>query len=361
MERARAFRWNTELFLKLDPQMRSEIRELIELTEVLEQELPALNQERLERLRRLDESFRKASFTLAQEEARIDLPRHPSPKLTQLNYLFTGWSRGLLECAPLEAFLREYDLEIQKTLKELEAATNSAGPRESEAETKAIEDSLMLLGALRELVGHLRRQLPQGSASCAPKVAELLSTGERLGQAFQELESCSPIKEPCPFCGGQISLSGRCRSCTRRLPHLEQIETGESEPESTFITNNCRRVDLALLRWERDPENLELWQEFQRSVREFAGSVTEGHKQAEMLAMAQDRPIDSQSDLRQKEDVLKQIGESFQAALSTLAKFSDSSLPPAETLSDDWREPLRQAEDRLRELQTALEPKEGES
>ncbi len=96
-------------------------------------------------------------------------------------------------------------------------------------------------------------------------------------------------------------------------------------------------------------------------MREFAGHITEGHKQAEMLAMAQDRPIDSQSELRRKEEVLKEIGESFQAALSTLAKFADSAQPPSERLSDDWREPLRHAEERLRELQSSLEPEEVES
>lgn len=361
MESSHSFRWKTDLFRRLDAPMRADIQALIELTVALERELPALNQDRLERLRELDESFRKASFSLAQEEAQIDLPLHPSPKLNQLNYLFTGWSRGLLERAPLEAFLQQYTQEVRKTLKELEATTNAIGPRESEEETKAIEESLASLSELGTLVEEFRRQLPSGAPACEPVVAKLLTTGTRLGQAFQELESCAPIKEPCPFCGGQISLSGRCRSCTRRLPHLEQIETQESGPESTFITYNCRGVDLALLRWEQEPESLELWQEFQRAVREFAGHITEGHKQAEMLAMAQDRPVDSQSELRRKEEVLKEIGESFQAALSTLAKFSDSAQPPSERLPDDWRESLRHAEERLRELQSSLEPEEVES
>lgn len=361
MERSRAFRWNTPLFLQLDPGMRRDISQLVQLSAEIAEKLPEVDQQQLDRLRSLDQSLRTASFALAKEEQEIDLPRHRSPKINQLNYLFTGWQRGLLERGPVELFAREYDSEVKRTCKELDKAAARPNPRETDQEREVIENAQDQLLRYADLVQRFRQLIAGGPSACAPLMAEILQVGSTLDAAFQALENCSPVEEPCPFCGGQISFSGRCRKCTRRLPHLETVEGAEQEPESTFISNNCREVDLALLRWERDTGNLELWQDFQRAVRAFAGKVTQAHKNFEMLSMAADRPIDSQSDLRQKEVALKEVGEAFQAALSTLGKFAESSSPPDHFLGDEWREPLRQAEDRLREMQTALEPQAEEN
>ena len=84
-----------------------------------------------------------------------------------------------------------------------------------------------------------------------------------------------------------------------------------------------------------------------------------GRKSLEMLAVAADRPVDSQSDMRKKEDSLREIADSFQAALTLLSKFSQPSDPPSTLLDPAWREPLKQAEERLRELENSVAPQQS--
>ena len=359
LERSREHRWKTELFLKLEPQVRRDVTDLLQLAEELSQSLPTRDPEALERLRSLDTSLRKATFELAQEEAAYQLAPHPSPKLNQFNYLFRGWERGLLERDPIEKFSGEYLRQVQTTRREIESTVQQISPRESEREKTAIENAVQQLTELASTLQAFRQTLSLGPSSCTSIVERLLESGRDLGRTFDVLEQCAPLEDPCPFCGGQISLSGRCRSCSRRLPRLEESSSdGEAVPQSSFETQNCRDVVQALLLWEAEPENQSLWLEFQKAVRTFAAQATKGHKDAEMLAMAPDRPIDSQSEPRRQEEKLKEVGQAFQTALTTLSRFSDHATPPASPLGDQWREPLREAEAILRELQTALQPEE---
>ena len=360
LNEGRVSRWKTPLFKQLDPDVSRRVEELVNLTAELSITLPSIDQAKLDRLKALDEAVRKATFELAQEESQIALEPHPSPKLNQFNYLFRGWERGLLDRLPIEKFSAEYAKLLGTTRREIESTVNQVSPRESEQEKQSIDSAITQLSELEALVQGFRQLLPQGAPACTAIVDRLLATGKSLGKTFETLEQCAPLQDPCPFCGGQISLSGRCRSCSRRLPHLEEVapEGGEG-PTSTFLTQNCRAVDIALLNWEAEPENQDLWLEFQKAVRQFAGHVTRGHKEAEMLAMSPDRPIDSQSELRKQEETLKEVGQAFQEALTTLSKFSDNPLPPAHRLDDKWRESLREAEEKLRELQTALQPEEA--
>ena len=357
LDQTRRLRWKTPLFKTSEPQIRSHLDQVLSLLNEIVPTMPAPDSNKLEELRRLDESIRKSTFGLEEEERRVDLPVFDSPKLNEFNYLFEGWRRGLLPADPFKSFLAEYRKAVNQTYKEIQAALQQVNPRESSEEKEAVEKAASTVKSLQDALSELQSKTE--ADACRPVVSKILEHGKTLGSVFHTLEKCAPLKDPCPFCGGQISLSGRCRSCGRRLPHLEETELKESEIVSEFRSNNCRAVDLALLSWEAEPENGELWQRFQEAVREFAKHVVSGRKSLEMLAVAADRPVDSQSDMRKKEDSLREIADSFQAALTLLSKFSQPSDPPSTLLDPAWREPLKQAEERLRELENSVAPQQS--
>ncbi len=361
LKSARTSRWKTPLFRELEPVINRNLEELISLTEALGKTLPQSSEEQLRSLRQLDRELRRATASLEEEEANCGLPVHPSPKLNQFNYLFEGWCRGYLPAEPILRFAKQYHSQVTATGKEIAEILKRTSQRQNSQETQAATLAQQTIAELALQVEQFRVQASDNPESCRPLVQSILALGERLGEAFKTLENAPPLGEPCPFCGGQISLSGRCRSCSRRLPHLEEIESQGGEPQSEFLSNNCREVDTALRVWEAEPENLELWQRFQKAVQHFASAVTQGRKSLENLAASPDRPIDHESDLRSKEAELKKVGEAFQDALSTLARFSRSCSPPEHSLDPQWREPLAEAELTLQRLQTALQPDSDET
>jgi Sec-independent protein translocase protein TatA len=353
VDKSRSVRWKTPLFKTSDPEIRSNLKNIESLLNEILPTLPGPDPSKLEELRQLDETLRRSTFALEQEERQTDLPSFESPKLNQFNYLYEGWRRGLLPVDPIKGFLEEYRQAVRQTAKEVEEAQKTVNPRESEEEKAAVERAVDSIAALRKGLSELASTLGSGAEKCQPVVSRILQTGKTLGSVFHALEECAPLKDPCPFCGGQLSLSGRCRSCGRRLPHLEEAQSDDPDITSEFLSNNCRAVDLALLRWEAEPENEELWRGFQEAVREFGKHVVTGRKSLEMLEMAADRPIDSQSEMRKKEASLKKVADEFQSALTLLSKFSQSAQPPATTLDGAWREPLKTAEEKLQELSAA--------
>jgi hypothetical protein len=356
LKKARRSRWKTSLFRELEPGINKNVSLLLELTGTLARALPQADLGLLENLRTTDESLRRATASLEKEELEFGLPVHPSPKLNQLNYLFEGWRRRYLPLNSVREFSIQYGKDIAVTKKELATTKERATGRESETETEAIELAVNSVAALADHMKRFTKTTDSGAEACVPIVNEILELGKRLGEAFQTLEQCAPLKEPCPFCGGVISLSGRCRSCSRRLPHLEQVEPEEGSPQSTFLSQNCRALDLAVLKWETNPKDLGLWKKLQTAVREFASHVTQGRQSMEMLALAQDRPIDPDSAPRQNETRLQQVGAAYQEALTTLAKFSEPNCPPESPLDPSWREPLKAAELELQSIQQALQP-----
>lgn len=353
-------RWRTPLFLELDPTIRSTLSQLQELTTDVERLLPTPPQETLSRLRALDESLREATFRLEEEERNSDLVAYDSPKLNQLNYLYQGWQRGFLESGVLKEFLRQYSRSVGETRRDMRAAEGRLNPRESDQEREAVEQALRSVDRLAALITRLLDTIPAGPKSCQPVVDEILALGQGLGEVFQTLERCAPLQDPCPFCGGEISLSGRCRRCTRRLPHLEDPEVTDSDFSSDFESLNCRALDLAYQRWESSRSDLELWRALQEAVREFSGHVTNGRKSLEMLSTAPDRPIDPDSEARRHEDRLKAVADTFQATVSLLSRFTQSPQPPEEVLTTDWRAPLKAAESELRVLEQASQPEPEE-
>lgn len=358
IDRSRGSRWQTPLFKESDPQIQTGLNRLLGLVDEIIPTLPAADTGKLEEIRKNDQIVRKAIFALEQEESQLDLPQFPSPKLSQFNYLYEGWRRNFLDSEPLRRFLAEYRQAVAQTAKEVQEAEKQVNPRESEEEKAAVEEAVTTVAQFGIALSSLSAKLPSGPEACRALVAQVLEIGQKLGGVFQTLEQCAPLQDPCPFCGGQLSLSGRCRSCGRRLPHLEEGESEGPEIQSEFISNNCRAVDVALLRWEAEPENEELWREFQEAVRTFASHVVQGRKSLEMLAMSPERPVDSQHEMRKKEVVLKEISDTFQSTLTTLSKFSQSSQPPAQSLDGSWREPLKEAELKLQELERSVAPSE---
>ena len=335
--------------------MLSQSQELIDLTNQLaEQDLIALNST-TEKLRALDENLRKHTWDLEQEERAFDLPSFASPKLTYFNYLFQGWSRSLIEPSVLRQFLMDYGKSISTTLKEIEKTSSQVSKKESSAETQAIEEATALITKLSASVNSLLQIISDGPHACEALVQEILKTGNGLAIAFEKLENCTPLSEPCPFCGGVLLLSGRCRSCSRRIPHLKEDLPDEEQPlDSDFLSNNCRALDLAVMRWQTEPSSEKLWNELREQVLKFSACVTTGNKQREFLSASPDRPIDSQQASRVMESTLNEIGLEFQGTLTILAEFTRQNFPPSKELSKTWREPLLKAESRLQEIENQL-------
>lgn len=351
--RARSLRWQTPLFKELDPKVAETLTEIRQTVEALTKVLPQADPDQLEKLKNLDLSLRRSSYALEQEERECGLPVFASPKLNKFNYLFEGWKRGFLSSGPLRGFVSEYIFAVQQSLKEISQAEKNVNPRESEEEKEAVQEAITAVTELEKALKSFQASLDSSpQQSLADRV---LGLSDRLSEVYQTLEQCAPLETPCPFCGGQISLSGRCRSCTRRLPHLEEQDVEGPEIQSEFISNNCRAVDLALLRWEQSPENPELWKDCQAAVRSFADQVNAGRKSLEMLAVAMDRPVDSASEIRKKETSLQEVAKAFQDAVTTLSKFTLASAPPSTPLPASWREPLQEAELQLREIELALQ------
>lgn len=335
--------------------MLSQSQKLIELTNQLaEQELIALNST-TEKIRALDESLRKHTWDLEQEEKAFDLPAFDSPKLTYFNYLFQGWSRSLIAPSVLRQFLVDYEKSISITLKEIEKTSSQVSKKESSAETQAIEEATALTKRLSGSVSSLLQRISAGPQGCEGLVQEILKTGHGLAIAFEKLENCSPLSEPCPFCGGVLLLSGRCRSCSRRMPHLKEDLPDEEQPlDSDFLSNNCRALDLAVKRWQAEPSDENLWNKLKEQVLKFSACVTTGNKQREFLSASPDRPIDSQQDSRVMESALNEIGLEFHRALTILAEFTRQNFPPSKELSKTWRDPLLKAESKLQEIENQL-------
>lgn len=358
-QRARASRWRTELFLETAPRLETQLREVVTVCGELARTLPdARHSPQLETLRQLDQSIRGATFALEQEERGFGLPNLSSPQLMQFNYLFEGWKRGLLDSSPLAGFLKSFLGALDEATREVAKAQGSAAERESEQETLAVELAQQELEGLQKALLALRSKLSGAASACLSEVEQVLQHGSELARAFQMIEQCAPLAEPCPFCGGELSLSGRCRTCGRRLPHLEEnVPEGEQAPiESNFRANNLRMVDLALLRWQREPTSDELWKEFQGAVRRFGQQVEEGRKEIEMLATAPDRPVASDSPDRIREQQLGEVAEAFNQAQISLSRFAFQTFPPSDNLPENWREGLFAAEARLQQLEKQLEP-----
>ncbi len=361
-QKARPSRWKTPLFLETSPRLEKEVGQAVTLCGRLAAVLSNdRNPPELESLRQLDPSIRKATFALEQEERGFGLPMLPSPQLMQLNYLYEGWKRDRLGSEPLERFLGTFLTSTREARKEISASQGAVSERESEQEKEAVELAAQAVEALEQALTRMQKALPSGAQACQTARDEALKQGAELARAFQQIEQCAPLAEPCPFCGGELSLSGRCRTCGRRLPHLEEgTQEGEAPLESDFRANNLRTVDLALLRWQKDPANDELWKEFQGAVRRFGQQVEQGRKEVEMLATVPDRPIAPDSPDRLREAELAEIGEAFNQAQVTLSRFAFQNFPPTEQLPESWREGLFVAEARLQLLEKSLDQaKEG--
>lgn len=352
-------RWRTPLFQAQDPAIRENLEQALTLTNELSQGVRA-DSPALAKLRQIDPEIRKAFWALEQEEKTFGVAPNESPKLMQFDYLFEGWSRGLLGVEPLEEFLQQFLKEAKATRQEIGTALQTAKNRdkETEEESSAIDQASggteQLVDALENLLSNLSR----GATACRPLRDAILSSGKVLGQSYHRLETVSPVTEPCPFCGGSLSLSGRCRSCGRRLPHLEEIE-GNFEPEgpqSDFLSLNLRKVDLALKAFENDPDNETLWKEFQDTVRHFGKQVDAGKQHLEMLANAPDRPIDPAAPERLAEAELAEISAAFVTAQRALSAFAFQPFPPYGDLPEDWREPLLAIEPRMQALEAKWSP-----
>lgn len=352
-------RWRTPLFREKDNLLRERLEQALALTTDL-----AANFSRssplLDDLRRLDPEIRQAVSSLEAEEKTFGIAPNASPKLMQFDYLFEGWSRGLLDAEPVETFLTEFLKAATGTRNDIAGAlkTGKRHERESAEETSAIEQATTGVDAIERDLRALLDNLPRGAAACRPLRDAVMGHGRELGQSFQRLEQVAPPTEPCPFCGGNLSLSGRCRSCGRRLPHLEEVEIaeGEFQAQSPFLSNNLRKVDLALSAFDNDPDNEDLWREFQDAVRAFGKQVDAGKQQVEMLSSAQDRPIDPDSSERLAERELTEISAVFMTAYRALSTFAFTPFPPESDLPDDWREPLLAAEPRLQALENRYAP-----
>jgi hypothetical protein len=353
-------RWKTPLFQAQDPGIRSNLELALSLTAKLDSDFHP-DSPLLEQLKRVDPEIRKGIFALEQEERTFAIEPNESPKLMQFDYLFEGWSRGLLPVESLETFLEDFSRAAASTRAEIEGAVKNSKPREKESseEASAIAQATSGVDSLVQNVKDLLSGLGRGPASCRPLRDAIMAHGQQLGQSFHRLERVSPPTEPCPFCGGALSLSGRCRSCGRRLPHLEevQVEPGaEQIPQSPFISNNLRRVDLALAAFNNDPDSDTLWREFQEAVRHFGKQVDAGKQHLEMLANSPERPIDPASKERLDEAELADISAVFVAAQRALAAFAFQPFPPLGDLPDDWREPLLAVEPRLQALENRWSP-----
>lgn len=353
-------RWKTPLFNELDANLRSNLELAVELTGNLDGNFSA-DSPLLDELRRVDPEIRKAVFALEQEERGFGIQPNESPKLMQFDYLFEGWSRGLLSVDPVEAFLEEFLRATANTRTEIANAIKGAKSRdkESEEESSAISAATQGVDSLEHDLRALLENLDRGATACRSQRDAIMSHGRQLGQSFHRLEQVAPPTEPCPFCGGALSLSGRCRSCGRRLPHLEEVaapEGGEEAASSPFISNNLRKVDLALTAFNNDPDNDGLWREFQDAVRHFGKQVDGGKQQVEMLANSPERSIDPDSAERQDEAVLAEISAVFVNAQRLLAGFAFQPFPPENDLPEDWREPLLAVEPRLQALETKWAP-----
>lgn len=357
-------RWKTPVFNAQDPGIRANLELAIELTGNLSANFSP-DSPLLSELRRLDPELRKAIAALDIEERTFNIQPNESPKLMQLDYLFEGWSRGLLSAEPLEAFLKEFLRATGGTRGDIVSAlkTSKSREKESEEETSAIEQATSGVDHLETSLRELLNSLGRGAVACRPLRDSIMQHGRQLGQAFHRLEQVSPITEPCPFCGGSLSLSGRCRSCGRRLPHLEEVEGptgGADAPQSPFISNNLRRVDLALNAFNNDPDNESLWKEFQEAVRHLGKQVDAGKQQVEMLSSSPDRPIDPDSPERMDERELADISSVFVKAQRALAAFAFQPFPPEGDLPEDWREPLLTVEPRLQALENKWAPPASE-
>lgn len=352
-------RWRTPLFQQKDAVLRERLEQALQLTGELAAGFVRTSP-LLDDLRRLDPDIREAVASLEAEEKTFGIAPNASPKLMQLDYLFEGWSRGLLDAEPLATFLQEFLKAASATRGDIATAlkTGKRHERESAEETSAIEQATGGVDGIERDLRALLDNLSRGAAACRPLRDAVMEHGRQLGQSFQRLEQVAPPTEPCPFCGGNLSLSGRCRSCGRRLPHLEEIavEPGEFQAQSPFISNNLRAVDLALTASDNDPDNEELWRAFQDAVRAFGKQVDAGKQQVEMLSSAPDRPIDPDSSERQAERELTEISAIFVAAYRALSTFAFTPFPPEGELPDDWREPLLAAEPRLQALENRYAP-----
>jgi len=359
---SRELRWKTELFKKSEPRLLETLKALRELTRELSLTLPSAPPENLQRLDRLDQTFRTITFQLEEEEKHFDLPTTEAPHLAPMIYFYEGWKRGVLADKPFFNFLSNYYGGVKQTLTELTGALKKPEPRECEEETAAIERGHELVTQLRSVVKQALEMKGSPAPALQTRVDLILSLTDQLKVVFETLEQCAPIQEPCPFCGGQLSLSGRCRSCTRRLPHLEEAGTNsEDSLHSDFQSINCRELDLAIQAWENSPEDREAWKVLQEAVRAFSAHVSQGKKSLDMLAANPERPIDADSELRKKEEKLKQVANAFQNAVTTLGKFSSSSEPPLHPLAEDWRTPLLEAEEILKNIELSVKPDEEES
>ena len=348
-------RWKTPIFNAQDPGIRANLELAVELTSNLDTNFnpdsPLLGE-----LRRVDPELRKAMAAIEAEERTFGIQPNESPKLMQLDYLFEGWSRGLLPVDPLETFLHEFLRAASGTRGEIVNAlkTSKSREKESEEESSAIDCASAGVDALEANLRALLDGLGRGAAACRPLRDAVMQHGRQLGQAFHRLEQVAPITEPCPFCGGSLSLSGRCRSCGRRLPHLAEVEVpqgGEQGPKSPFISNNLRRVDLALAAFNDDPDDEALWKDFQEAVRHLGKQVDAGKQQVEMLSNFPDRPIDADAPERMDERELSEISAAFVTAQRALAAFAFQAFPPEGDLPDNWREPLLAVEPRMQALE----------
>jgi hypothetical protein len=357
-------RWKTSLFQAQDPSLRANLELVVDLTKRLSESFRA-DSPLLEELRRVDPEIRKAVFAIEQEERTFGIQPNESPKLMQFDYLFEGWSRGLLPVEALEEFLEEFRRATAGTRGEIEGALKTARSRdkESEEETSAIQDATSGVDGLEQAIGELQACLGRGAAACRPLRDAIMTYGRELGQSFHRLEQVAPVSEPCPFCGGSLSLSGRCRSCGRRLPHLEEVDLGpggEEGPQSPFISMNLRKVDLALDAFNNDPDNEGLWKEFQDAVRHLGKQVDQGKLHVELLSNSPERPVDADSPERLAEAELADISAVFVQAQRLLATFAFQPFPPEGDLPDDWREPLLAVEPRLQAMETRYTPPPAE-
>lgn len=355
----RRYRWHTPTFTAQDGVVRRTLERALEITGELSQGSPK-GSPLLEQLRQVDHEMRTAFWALEQEEKTLVPTVNESPKLAQFGYLFEGWAKGYLEVEPLEEFLRDFHKSILTARNEISTTLKSAKnrDRESEEETSAVEQGAQATDEMAHALQSLMAELGRGPVACRPLHDRVMQAGGQMGQSYHRLEKVTPITEPCPFCGGNLSLSGRCRSCGRRLPHLEEVEGG-SEPEgpqSDFQSMNLRCVDLALKAFEEDPDNEALWKEFQDRVRHFGKQVDAGKQHVEMMANAPDRPIDSAASERLAETELAEISAVFVTAQRALSSFAFQPFPPHGDLPEGWREPLLAVEPRLQALETKWSP-----
>ncbi len=355
-------RWKTPLFQSVDGPLRVGLEKVLELTVALDKLGAEIEgSHHLEDLRQTDLKLRQAIHKLGEEEKTFGLEARESPKLQQLDYLYEGWSRSLLDSESVETFLRQFLQATHSTRTDIAKAEREATKKSSEEELEAIEEATSRVDQLEAIIGGLLESLPSGPSVCRPLRDALFENAEGLGLAFHRLEQCSPIQEPCPFCGGSLSLSGRCRSCGRRLPHLEEVEAGEQTgPTSDFLSNNLRAVDFALQAWESDPDSEELWRQFQDSVRTFGKQVDAGRQQLQMLEASPDRPIDPASRERLDEAELNDISKVFVEAQRVLSAFAFQPFPPYDDLPSDWTDPVRAMEPRLQALEERWKIEEAE-